>query len=379
MSLLRAFALSLPAVLLAACGSKQPPADDVRVVRTTTVTADDGSSRSEYSGEVRARYESSVGFRVAGRISQRLVEVGTRVRRNQPLAKLDAVDAELNVGSARAQLASVRSEYAQIELDFQRAQRLFERRFISQAEFDRDRVQMESARAKLTAAEAEFALASNQHSYTVLLAPQDGVVTELRAEAGEVVQAGQAIATIAADGEREVVVGVPESRLEEIRAARELQVELWARPGKLYAGRVRELAPMTDSATRQYTARVAIVDADSGIELGMTAHVRLAGQRSARCLSTAADCALPEGRQVVRLGRRAGLRSCTRARSRSPTSRRTQSSSRTASQPARPSSPPACISCSKASTCGARRRAPPGRFESCADRICPNGRCATSS
>jgi RND family efflux transporter MFP subunit len=281
MSLLRAFALSLPAVLLAACGGKQPASEDARVVRTTTVTADAGNSRSDYSGEVRARYESSVGFRVSGRIAQRLVEVGTRVHRNQPLAKLDAVDAELNVGSARAQLESVRSEYAQVELDFQRAQRLFERRFISQAEFDRDRVQMESARAKLTAAQADFALASNQHSYTVLLAPQDGVVTELRAEAGEVVQAGQAVATIAADGDREVVVGIPESRLEEIRAARELQIELWARPGKHYAGRVRELAPMTDSATRQYTARVAILEADSSIELGMTARVRLAGQRSA--------------------------------------------------------------------------------------------------
>ena len=89
------------------------------------------------------------------------------MHRNQPIAKLDAVDAELNVGSSRAQLKSVRSEYAQIELDFQRAQRLFECRFISQPEFD----------------EAEFALASNQHSYTALLAPQDGVVTELRAEA----------------------------------------------------------------------------------------------------------------------------------------------------------------------------------------------------
>jgi membrane fusion protein, multidrug efflux system len=281
MSLSRVLALSVTAVLLAACGAEQPPADDARVVRTTTVTVDDGSSRSDYSGEVRARYESTVGFRVSGRIAQRLVEVGSRVHRNQPLARLDAVDAELNVGATKAQLASARSEYAQVELDFRRAQRLFERRFISQAEYDRDRVQMEGAKAKLTAAEAEFALASNQHSYTLLLAPQDGVVTEFRHEAGEVVQAGQAIATIAADGAREVVVGVPESRLEEIRAARELQVELWARPGKLYAGRVRELAPMTDSATRQYTARIAIVDPDQAIELGMTARVRLDRQQGA--------------------------------------------------------------------------------------------------
>jgi multidrug efflux pump subunit AcrA (membrane-fusion protein) len=131
-------ALSLPAVLLAPCGGKQSPADDARVVRTTTVTTDDGSRRSDYSGEGACRYQITAGFRVSGRIAQRVVEVGTRVRRNQQLAKLDAVDAELNVGSARAPLTSVRSEYRQVELDFRRAQRLFERCF-SQAELDRDR------------------------------------------------------------------------------------------------------------------------------------------------------------------------------------------------------------------------------------------------
>lgn len=280
MSPSRVFGLLLPALMLSACGAKQSAPEEVRVVRTTTVAADDASSESEYSGEVRARYESVVGFRVAGRVTQRLVEVGARVRRNQPLARLDAVDAGLNVDSARAQLASARSEHTQMELDFERAKRLFERRFISQAEFDRDGVKLASTRAQLLAAESQFALANNQQAYTVLLAPQDGVVTALDVEVGEVVQAGQRAVSISADGEREVAISIPESRLAEIRQAGALQIELWAHPGRRYVGRVRELAPMTDSATRQYTARITIVDPDRAIELGMTARVRLANQPS---------------------------------------------------------------------------------------------------
>src|SRR5262249_34983597 len=149
----------------------------------------------------------------------------------------------------------------------ERAKRLFERRFISQAEFDRDRVQLESARARLVAAQSQFELASNQNAYTVLLAPRDGVVTALQVEVGEVVAAGQAAASISADGDREIAIGVPESRLAEIRQAGDLQIELWARPGRYYIGRLRELAPMTDSATRQYTARITIADPDPAIEL----------------------------------------------------------------------------------------------------------------
>lgn len=277
----RPTSLLLSALILGACSSKESVPEDVRVVRTMVVSADDASSQSAYSGEVRARYESKVAFRVSGRVAQRLVDVGSRVRRNQPLARLDAIDAELNTSSARAQLEGARTEYSQVELDFERAKRLFERRFISAAEFDRDRVQLEGARAKLVAAESQFELASNQHGYTVLLAPQDGVITELHVEAGEVVQAGQPAVSIAADGDREVVIGIPESRLAEIREAERVEIELWAQSDRRYIGRVRELAPMTDDATRQYTARVAIANPDSSIELGMTARVRFESRPSA--------------------------------------------------------------------------------------------------
>jgi multidrug efflux system membrane fusion protein len=277
----RAPAFVLLALTLTACSGQEPAGEDVRVVRTTTVAASADASESDYSGEVRARYESTAAFRIGGRVAQRLVQAGDRVRKDQVLATLDAVDAALNAASARAQLESLRSEYAQTKLDFERATRLHEQRFISQAEFDRDRVQLDSTRGRLAAAEASYSLAANQHSYTQLLAPWDGVVTAMHIEAGQVVSAGQAAASMAAGGEREVAIGVPESRLEELRDASSLSVELWARPGRRYAAKVREVAPMTDGATRQYTARISILDPDAAIELGMTARVRLAIPRLA--------------------------------------------------------------------------------------------------
>lgn len=269
----------LSTMVLASCGSGAPPPEDVRIVRTITVAAGDDLADSGYSGEVHARHESQIGFRVAGRVIERLVDAGARVGKDQPLARLDPADAALNAESARAQLESARSKYAQAQLDFERAEKLFARRFISQAEFDRDRVTLDSNRAQFVAAQSQFDLASNQRAYTLLRAPHEGIVTEIDVEAGEVVNAGQRAAVVAANGEREVVISIPESRLEEVRRATGLSIELWAHPGRRYAGKVREIAPMTDSATRQYTARVTIADPDANIELGMTARVHLASAR----------------------------------------------------------------------------------------------------
>lgn len=273
----------LSALVLASCGSGEPAPEDVRVVRTVTVAAGGDLADSGYSGEVHARHESTIGFRVAGRVVERLMDAGDRVKKGEPLARLDPEDAALNAASARAQLASAQSAYDQAKLDYERAEKLFARRFISQAELDRDRVSLDSSRAQLVSARSQLDLASNQQAYTLLRAPHDGVVTEIRVEAGEVVNAGQPAAVVAADGEREVAISIPESRLEEVREAQGLAIELWARPGHRFAGTVREIAPMTDSATRQYTARVAIAEPDAHVEFGMTARVYL---KSARGLAS---------------------------------------------------------------------------------------------
>lgn len=259
------------------CRADPPLAPEVRTVRTLEVGADAGAAEATYSGEIRAQHESAVAFRIGGRVVERLVQAGDHVRTGQPLARLDANDAALNEASARAAEASARSEYAQAQLDYERSRGLHAKRFVSDAELDRDRVRLEGARAQLDAATAQAALARNQQAYTTLRAPFDGVVTQVTLEAGQVVIAGQSVVQVAAQGDREVEISVPESRLADLRQATGFVVELWARTGWRYDGRLRELAPATDGATRQYTARIAIPNADAAVDLGMTArvHVRL--------------------------------------------------------------------------------------------------------
>jgi len=125
------------------------------------------------------------------------------------------------------------------------------------------------------AAEANYRVAANQAGYATLKANVDGVVTAIDADVGRVVQAGQVVIHIAEHGERELLVSVPESRVDELRNARTLAVVLWADPTRRYAGRLRELAPDTDSVTRTYAARISVVDADAAVGLGMTARLQV--------------------------------------------------------------------------------------------------------
>jgi RND family efflux transporter MFP subunit len=173
---------------------------------------------------------------------------------------------------------------AQLRVDVQRTEQLLARQFASQAELDQQRLQLAEAESQLRSAAARRDIQANQRGYTTLLADRDGVVTALNAETGQVVSAGQAVLTVAADGEREVLVSVPESRLDELRRARTLQVSLWARPGTRYAGTLRELAPDADSVSRTYAARIAVQGAGDTLVLGMTATVAAAAADDASAL-----------------------------------------------------------------------------------------------
>jgi RND family efflux transporter MFP subunit len=134
---------------------------------------------------------------------------------------------------------------------------------------------METARESLRAAQATYGVTANQASYTTLRATTSGVVTSITAEAGNVVAAGQVVVRIAERGEREIVISIPEARVDELRKARSLSIELWAVPGRFYNGRLRELAPDTDAVTRTYSARISIPDADDKVGLGMTGKLRV--------------------------------------------------------------------------------------------------------
>jgi multidrug efflux system membrane fusion protein len=142
----------------------------------------------------------------------------------------------------------------------------------------------------LKSALAQQSIKVNQRGYTELVADRDGIVTAINAEAGQVVSPGQAMLTVAADGEREVVISIAESRVDELRRAKSLQVSAWARKGRAYRGTLRELAPDTDSVTRTYSARITVHDADAQLMLGMTASVLAAdidGERAIRLPLTA--------------------------------------------------------------------------------------------
>jgi RND family efflux transporter MFP subunit len=274
-------------LLLAACGKEQEPPPEPRLVSVVPVSFATTDGDVAYSGEVRARYETNLGFRVPGKIVSRDVEVGSVVRPGQTLARLDPEDQELNAQGARSQLEAAKSDFDQNKADLERYADLLQKRFISQAEYDRRLNAFNVAKARLDQAQAQLAVTENQAAYTTLVADNAGVVTAILAEVGQVVAAGQTVIQLARTGEKEIVIAVPENRLSEIAGARDIAITLWADSGKTYRGRVREVSPAADPVTRTYAARITVVDADAAMRLGMTANVYLRG------LSRAAVARLP--------------------------------------------------------------------------------------
>lgn len=275
-------ALVVGAALLAGCGADAPPpAPDIRTVRAEQVSAHPGDRTTRYAGEVRARYETDLAFRVGGRVNARKVDVGSAVAAGQTLATLDASDYALAARAARSQLAAAEAEARLARDDLKRYSELRAQNFIAEAELERRRTTTDAADAQVRALRAEAARQGNQADYTRLAAPHAGVVTAVQFEAGQVVAAGQPVATLARAGEREVKIDVPENALDALRQAKSLTVRLWSSPGTAYTGRLRELAPMADAATRTYAARVAIDRPDAAIRLGMTATVELATDAAA--------------------------------------------------------------------------------------------------
>src|SRR6185436_5802066 len=267
-------AFVVAAALAAGCTSHSAEVqEDVRAVRSLAVGTNVGSVGASYPGEIRARYESKRGFRIGGKVAQRLVEVGDHVKAGQVLMRLDPEQEALRNVSAIAQVNAAKSRLDQNRTDLARTEALFLRKFASQAELDNARLALAESESQLANAKAQNDMARNQRGYTELIADRAGTVTAIHAEAGQVVNAGSPVVLVAGDGEREVVVSIPESRIAEIRDAKRMTVSLWSQPGKTYLARLRELSPDTDDVTRTYAARVTILEPGAEVRLGMTATV----------------------------------------------------------------------------------------------------------
>lgn len=286
--------LVLFALLAASCGKEVPRTEDVRPVRTITLAPTPVVDVAELPGEVRPRVESRVGFQVGGRINSRRVELGQRVRQGDVLATLDPADFKLSAAAAAAQLNAARVDRDQQRADMKRFDDLHRQGFISGAELERRRAQLDAAEARYAQAAALADVSTNQTAYATLRAPAAGLISAIDAEAGQVVASGQSVVRIALTGDKEVAIAIPEARLEPLRRVPEVGVALWANGAEL-KGRIREIAPIADPATRTYTARVTLIDPPPDVALGMTATVRFATPPSPPILAVPLTALLREG------------------------------------------------------------------------------------
>jgi RND family efflux transporter MFP subunit len=269
----RTLLFTAAALALAACGNNQTVQDTVRPVVTQRVAQGAVSARDIYSGELRARYETDLGFRVGGKIVSRAVDAGARVAKGQVLARLDPEDAKLAAQASAAQLASAESDLAFARAELDRHADLLAKKFISQSAFEVKQNTFNAASARAQQARSQSAITSNQAGYTTLVADSDGVIVSVSAEPGQVVTAGQTVVRLAHAGEKEVVVNAPEGQLARFKVGQDVGISLWSDPSAAFRGRVREIAGGADPVTRTYTVRVSAFDTPDRAQLGMTANV----------------------------------------------------------------------------------------------------------
>ena len=263
-------AAGLIVMTLVGCDSKPPPAAEVRPVRTITVERNADGEIVSLTGQVRAKNQVNLAFRIDGRMTKRLVNVGDVLKAGEIVAQLDPENQQNALRTAQANLASLEAALTQARLTFGRQQQLLAGDATSRAKFDAADQTLRGARADVDAARAQAGTAQDQLSYTVLFADAPGVVTATGAEPGEVVRAGQMIVNVARQGGRDAVFDVSEQLIRTGPRDPVVQIALTNDPSVRATGRVREVSPQADPATRTFQVKVGIIDPPPAMELGAT-------------------------------------------------------------------------------------------------------------
>lgn len=261
-------------ILIAACSKKEPPPEPIRAVKLQTVGAAPLVAKAEFAGDIRARTEAQLGFRVAGKVLSRNVELGQAVKPGQLLAQLDGADYALAAQGAQAQVQAAVTQRDLAAANYHRFKELRDKNFISAAEMERHAASLKSAQAQLDQAKANAAAQGNQTAYTRLVADVAGVVTAVNVEPGQVVAAGSPVLRIAKDGARDAVFAVPEDRIAQFKAGQPAQVLVWP-DGQTLSAHIREVAASADAATRTYQIKASLDAADTDVlpKLGATVTV----------------------------------------------------------------------------------------------------------
>ncbi|MGE0283690.1 MAG: efflux RND transporter periplasmic adaptor subunit [Rhizobiaceae bacterium] len=253
------------------------PRQEAPIVRLVTAAPVVGSERS-FTGIIGARVESNLGFRVPGKIVERLVDVGQEVKAGQPLMRIDDTDLRLALTARRNAVAAAHAMVFQTEPDERRYASLVKGGWVPRQRYEQAKAALDTARAQLAAAEAEARVAENEATYSILVADADGTVIETLGEPGQVISAGQPVVRIAQAGPREAVVTLPETIRPAVGSAAEASV--YGGDGRRFTARLRQLSNSADAHTRTYEARYVLNGEAAAAPLGATVTIRLASQTS---------------------------------------------------------------------------------------------------
>jgi len=266
----RIIAAILIAATVTGCDKAAPPTTQARPVRTFIVERSAEGETVSLTGQVRAKDQVSLAFRLDGRMIERPVHVGDVLTAGQVVARLDPQNQENSLRSAQASLSSAEAVLAQARVAIGRQRELLKDGWTPRAKFDEAQQNFLTAQAQVDATRAQLRIEQNQLGYTTLVADAPGVVTAVGAEPGEVVRTGQTIAQVARRGGRDAVFDVPEQLLRTGRRDPLVQVALTNDPAVRATGRVREVAPQADAATRTFQVKVGIIDPPEAMQLGAT-------------------------------------------------------------------------------------------------------------
>jgi RND family efflux transporter MFP subunit len=285
-------ALAIPAQEASAVSDPRQEPPIVSLVTASRVR----ESERGFTGTIGARVESNLGFRVAGKIVERLVNVGEQVKSGQPLMRIDETDLRLAVAAKRNAVAAARAAVVQTDADERRYANLVNDGWTSKQRYEQAKAASETANAQFAAAEAEARVAENQATYSVLVADADGTVVQTLGEPGQVVSAGQTVVRLAQAGPREAVVALPET----IRPAMGSLAEasLYGSDGRRYTAHLRQLSDSADAQTRTYEARYVLDGEAAAAPLGATVTIRLASQEAKPEVQVPLGAVLDDGRMT---------------------------------------------------------------------------------
>ena len=254
---------------LAACHKEEKAASQaIRPVRTVTVELQEGGEKVSLTGEIQPRYQADIGFRVNGKILERPVDVGTQVKKGDLLARLDPQQYRQDFEVAKAEVAAAEAEVTRSQAQEYRQRELLKNGNTTRVQYDQALKTFKTAQAQLDSAQAKQIQASENLGYADLKADNDGVITAIGADAGQVVSAGQMVVRLAQPGEREGVFNIGEGAFKTRPKDPTVTVHLVSNPEIETAGKVRYISPQADPATRTYTVRVSLPDAPPQMRLG---------------------------------------------------------------------------------------------------------------